>query len=50
MQEATLDRIKIIVEKHADGYVGYPVGLKGAVVGAFEEAVADTQSAIHFHV
>ena len=25
--------IKIIVEKHADGYVGYPLGLKGVVVG-----------------
>ena len=25
--------IKIIVEKHADGYVAYPLGLKGVVVG-----------------
>jgi hypothetical protein len=25
--------IKIIVEKHADGYVAYPLGLKGIVVG-----------------
>jgi len=25
-------QIKIIVEKHADGYVAYPVGLKGVVV------------------
>src|SRR5438067_13093063 len=24
---------KIIVEKHADGYVAYPLGLKGVVVG-----------------
>ncbi len=25
--------IKIIVEKHADGYVAYPLSLKGVVVG-----------------
>jgi hypothetical protein len=25
--------IKIIVEKHSDGYVAYPLGLKGVVVG-----------------
>ncbi len=24
---------KIIVEKHADGYVAYPLGVKGVVVG-----------------
>ena len=26
-------QIKVIVEKHADGYVAYPLGLKGVVVG-----------------
>jgi hypothetical protein len=25
--------VKIIVEKHADGYVAYPLGLYGVVVG-----------------
>ncbi len=25
--------IRIIVEKHKDGYVAFPVGLKGVVVG-----------------
>jgi len=25
--------IKIVVEKHEDGYVAYPLGLKGVVVG-----------------
>jgi len=24
---------KIVVEKHPDGYVAYPLGLKGVVVG-----------------
>jgi predicted RNase H-like HicB family nuclease len=45
--------IKIIVEKHRDGYVAYPVGLKGTVVGqgdSFEEAMADVTSAIEFHI
>jgi len=26
-------QFKIIVEKHPDGYVAYPLGLKGVVVG-----------------
>jgi predicted RNase H-like HicB family nuclease len=46
-------RCKIIVEKHADGYVAYPLGLKGVVVGegdSYEEALADVKSAIRFHI
>ena len=45
--------VKIIVEKHADGYVAYPLGLKGVVVGegdTYEEALADVKSAIQFHL
>ncbi len=45
--------LKIIVEKHADGYVAYPLGLKGVVVGegdTYEAALADVKSAIRFHV
>ncbi|MXY93196.1 MAG: type II toxin-antitoxin system HicB family antitoxin [Caldilineaceae bacterium SB0670_bin_27] len=45
--------VKVIVEKHEDGYVAYPVGLKGTVLGegdSFEEAVADITSAIKFHI
>jgi len=44
---------KIIVEKHPDGYVAYPLGLKGVVVGEgdiYEEALADVKSAIRFHI
>ena len=44
---------KIIVEKHSDGYVAYPLGLKGVVVGqgdTYEEALADVKSAIRFHI
>lgn len=45
--------IKIIIEKHPDGYVAYPIGIKGVVVGegdTYEEALADVKSAIKFHI
>ncbi len=44
---------KIIVEKHPDGYVAYPLGIKGVVVGegdTYEEALSDVKSAIRFHI
>ncbi len=47
-------QFKIIVEKHPDGYVAYPLGLKGVVVGdegdTCESALSDVKSAIRFHV
>ena len=46
-------QIKIIVEKHPDGYVAYPLGVKGVVVGegdTYEEALADVKSALKFHI
>ena len=46
-------QFKIIVEKHPDGYIAYPLGLKGIVIGegdTYEEALADATSAIRFHV
>ncbi|MCK4361715.1 MAG: type II toxin-antitoxin system HicB family antitoxin [Dehalococcoidia bacterium] len=48
-----MKQIKIIVEKHPEGYVAYPLGLKGVVVGegdTYEEALADVKSAIKFHI
>lgn len=45
--------IKIIVEKHSDGYVAYPLGLRGVVVGqgdTYDEALSDVKSAIRFHI
>jgi predicted RNase H-like HicB family nuclease len=47
------DNLKIIVEKHPEGYVAYPLGLKGVVIGegdTYEEALADVKSAIRFHI
>lgn len=48
-----MQNIKIIVEKHADGYVAYPLGIQGIVVGeddTYEAALADVKSAIQFHI
>jgi predicted RNase H-like HicB family nuclease len=45
--------IKIVIEKHSDGFVAYPLGVKGVVVGegdTYEEALADVRSALKFHV
>jgi predicted RNase H-like HicB family nuclease len=44
---------KIVVERHEDGYVAYPLGIDGVVVGegdTFEEALADVRSAMQFHL
>ena len=44
---------KIVVEKHSDGYVAYPIGLQGVVVGqgdTYDEAMAGVKSAILFHI
>ena len=45
--------VKMIVAKHPDGYVAYPIGIRGAVVGqgdTYEAALADARSAVVFHV
>ena len=46
-------KIIVEIEKYADGYVAYPLGIKGVVVGegdTYEQAVADMNSAIKFHI
>jgi predicted RNase H-like HicB family nuclease len=48
-----MKKLLIVVEKHPDGYVAYPLGLKGIVVGegdTYEDALADVKSAIRFHI
>ena len=48
-----MKQFKIIVEKHPDGYVAYPLGVKGVVVGqgdTYEGALLDVKSAIRFHI
>jgi predicted RNase H-like HicB family nuclease len=53
MEINMMRQLKVIVEKHPDGYIAYPLGLKGVVVGegdSYEEALADVKSAIQFHI
>jgi len=45
--------MKIVVEQHEDGFVAYPLGFKGIVIGqgdTYEAALADVTSAIRFHI
>jgi len=45
-----MTKIKIIVEKHADGYVAYPIGLKGVIVGqgdSYDETLTFMQIGSH---
>ncbi|MGH2558730.1 MAG: type II toxin-antitoxin system HicB family antitoxin [Thermomicrobiales bacterium] len=48
-----MTNLKAVVEKHEDGYVAYPLGVNGVVVGqgdSYDEALADVTSAIRFHI
>ena len=48
-----MKQYKIVVEKHPDTYVAYPLGMKGVVVGqgdTYEAALLDVKSAIKFHI
>jgi len=49
----SMNQIKIIVEHHPDGYIAYPVGMNGVVVGegdTYQEALDEVTSAIRFHL
>ncbi len=48
-----MKQFKVVIEKHPDGYVAYPLGVNGVVVGqgdTSEQALADVKSAIRFHI
>jgi predicted RNase H-like HicB family nuclease len=52
-QMSHANRVKVVVEHVEDGYIAYPLGMKGIVVGqgdSYEEALADVTSAIRAHV
>lgn len=52
-KKVSMKPIKIVVERHADGYVAYPLGFNGVVIGqgdTFDQALADARSAARFHV
>lgn len=45
--------IKIVILKEEDGYVAFPIGLKGVVVSdgdTYEEAYKNLKEAIKFHI
>ena len=45
--------IRILVEEHSDGFVAYPLGIEGAVIGqgdTAEEAIDDARSALEAHL
>lgn len=45
--------IRFVVEQYEDGFVAYPLGVDGIVLGqgdTAEEALADAQSALQFHL
>jgi predicted RNase H-like HicB family nuclease len=48
-----MTQLKFVVEQHPDGFVAYPLGLHGAVIGegdTADEALADAKSAAKFHI
>jgi len=48
-----MKQFKIVIEKHPDSYVAYPMGLKGVVIGqgdSYDAALEDVKSAIKFHM
>ena len=48
-----MTQFKVGVERNEDGYVAYPLGLNGVVVGQGETsqaALADVKSAKRFHI
>jgi len=48
-----MPNFKIVVEKHPDSYIAYPLGMKGVVVAegdTYEQALAEVKTAIRFHL
>jgi predicted RNase H-like HicB family nuclease len=48
-----MQRTRFIVEQHPDGFIAYPLGVQGVVVGqgdTREEALEDARSALEFHI
>ena len=48
-----MKKLTIVIERHPDGYIAYPIRLKGVCVGqgdTYEEALSDVKSAVKFHI
>ncbi len=53
LHQLIMKHIKIVVEKHPEGYVAYSLGIQGVVVGegdSYEKALNDVRSAILFYI
>jgi HEPN domain-containing protein/predicted RNase H-like HicB family nuclease len=49
----SMTHVKVVIEKHPDGYIAYPLGLKGVIVSqgeTYDEVLRDVKSAIRFHI
>jgi len=45
--------VKIVIEKHPEGYMAYALGLKGMVLGqgdTYEDTITDIRAAIRAHI
>jgi predicted RNase H-like HicB family nuclease len=45
--------VRVVIEKHPDGYIAYPLCLKGVIVSqgeTYDEVLHDMHSAIRFHI
>jgi predicted RNase H-like HicB family nuclease len=52
-QDLEKTRFKVVIEHAEDGYIAYPLGMRGIVVGqgdTYREALADVTSAIKAHL
>jgi predicted RNase H-like HicB family nuclease len=48
-----MQRAHFIVEQHPDGFIAYPLGVRGVVIGQGEtraDALEDARSALAFHI
>jgi hypothetical protein len=48
-----MTQLKFVVEQHSDGFIAYPLGFNGVVIGegnTADEALSDAKSAAKFHM
>lgn len=48
-----MQRAHFIVEQHPDGFIAYPLGVRGVVIGQGDtraDALEDARSALEFHI
>ena len=51
--DTAMAHLKFVSERHPEGFVAYPLGIEGVVIGegdTADEALADCRSALAFHL